>query len=277
MDDRDEFVRSRVRDRLIQWGEDALPFLEIIANDEASTRRLIAREIIQAILPRRLENKFRRLAASAREGDIDLESGVLLLMEFGYPQADPQEVRSTLDRLAEDCSHRVSPKDSPPAAAEALSRFLFHEKGFAGNTTNFLDPDNSYFNRVLRRKIGIPITLSALCLFVAKRLELPIVGVGLPGHYIVKYDSLAHPVYFDPYHKGRVLTREDCVRRVTSLGHRFEEHHLSQSTHRETLVRMMNNLIMIYKQDRKTEKSRQLSEFVHILLDAPRNFTAQST
>ncbi|GJL79339.1 MAG: hypothetical protein NPINA01_23280 [Nitrospinaceae bacterium] len=276
LDDRDEFVRTKVREQLLQIGEDALPFLEITAKTENLNLRAIATEIIQAILPKQLGEKFRQLVLSARGGDLDLEQGVICLMELGHYGTQPEKVTLPLDRMAKKLKDRLSAEDSPLEVVQHMTRLLFIEEGFSGNHSNYLDPDNSYFNKVLERQTGIPITLSALCLFIAQRLNLPIVGVGLPGHYIVKYASPTDPVYFDPFNQGRILNKEDCIRLVTSVGHQFEEHHLSQATHRETLVRMMNNLVAAYSQTNELEKSRHLRDYIKILLDSPHSFSTNS-
>jgi regulator of sirC expression with transglutaminase-like and TPR domain len=277
LDDRDEFVRNRVRDQLIETGEDALPFLEMAARTENPILQGMAAEVIRAIFPKQLGEKFRQLVLSARGGDLDLEAGIILLMEFGHPHGNPGEVTVRLDQIAAELRGRLGPNNSPEQAVQALTRFLFVEQGFQGNESNYLDPDNSYFNQVLARKTGIPITLSALCLLVARRLNLPVVGVGLPGHYIVKYASPTNPIFFDPFHKGRVLEREDCIQIVNRAGLKFEEHHLSQSTHRETLVRMINNLVAAYGQAGEVKKAQQLKEYIRILLSSPQSFSAQSS
>lgn len=277
LDDRDEFVRNRVRDQLIETGEDALPFLEIAARTENPVLQGMAAEVIRAIFPKQLGEKFRQLVLSARGGDLDLEAGIILLMEFGHPYSNPGEVTVRLDQIAAKLRGRLGPNDSPKQAVQAMTQFLFVEQGFQGNESNYLDPDNSYFNQVLARKTGIPITLSALCLLVARRLNLPVVGVGLPGHYIVKYASPTNPIFFDPFHNGRVLEREDCIQIVNRAGLKFEEHHLSQSTHRETLVRMINNLVAAYVQAGEVKKAQQLKEYINILLSSPQSFSAQSS
>ena len=49
IDDRDEFVRKRVREQLIKLGEDAIPFLEVAARTENLEIKSIASEIIQLV------------------------------------------------------------------------------------------------------------------------------------------------------------------------------------------------------------------------------------
>ncbi|MEE9258459.1 MAG: transglutaminase-like domain-containing protein [Nitrospinaceae bacterium] len=266
INDRDEFVRTRVRQQLIELGEDALPFLEIAEKEENPSLQTRVREIIRVLYLRRLEEKFRRLAASAPLGHMDLEEGMMLIMEFGYPESDPHEVRKTLDSFAGQLKKRISPQDPPRRVVERLTQFLFIEKGFCGNEENYYDPDNCYINKILERNTGLPITLSALSILVAKRLGEPIVGVGLPGHYIAKYDSATDPVYFDPFKRGCIVTREECVELVGRLGYRFEERHILPSTNGETLARMMNNLVNMYSQKQELEKARQMEGLVRTLL-----------
>jgi regulator of sirC expression with transglutaminase-like and TPR domain len=271
IDDRDEFVRTKVREQLLELGADALPFLEIASRGESPELRTRAQEIILAIQPQQLGDKFRLLVRSAKGGDLDLETGVNLIAEFGYPDLRAGEIKMSLDRLAGILAGRVSRDDPAEKIVHELTRFLFQEQEFCGNQDDYGHPDNSFFNQVLKRRTGIPITLSALCILVSQRLELPIAGVALPGHYIVKYNSPSAPIFFDPFNRGRKMKRQDCIRIVQNLGHSFSEHHLAQASHRETLVRMINNLINFYHQRGEDKKFEQLSEYVRILRNASNN------
>ncbi len=265
IDDRDEFVRKRVREELIKRGEDVIPFLEIAARTERHEVQSIASEIIQAIIPLKLLRQFSELAQSSPSGHWCLETGVTLLQKFGYPDEETHNLTQSLDHLAEEVSLLIDYKQPPEQTVKTLTRFLFFEKGFEGNKIDFSDPDNTYFSRVLDKKMGLPITLSALCVFLGQRVGLPIVGVGLPGRYIAKYESLTHPIYFDPFDKGHILSQEDCAKLVSNMGYHFEEYYLGAATSRETLTRMMNNLIMTYNSNSETGKAKHLSEFIKAL------------
>jgi regulator of sirC expression with transglutaminase-like and TPR domain len=265
--DRDELVRQKVREQLIELGEDALPFLEIAVRSEDIPLSIQAQKVINAIFPIKLGEKFRQLAHKGLGRDVDLEAGMLLIMEFGYPDSDPQTCQEKLDSLAHRLEQTLAPDADPAQTVVALTQLLFQQDRFKGNQNNYLDPDNSYLNKVLEQKTGLPITLSALCILVASRLGLPIVGVGLPGHYIVKYSLPKGDIYFDPFHQGRPLTRADCVKIVEQFGQPFEEHYLSQSTNRETLIRMINNLVQVYQSSNELEKAETLSSYIKILMN----------
>ena len=265
--DRDEFVRNRVQEQLIDLGEDALPFLEIAVRGGDDDLRIQANAVIHSILPQKLAEKFRQLAQKGLGQDIDLETGMMLIMEFGYPNSDPEEFRQKLDELAQNFADILNPEAEPPEIVAAFTHFLFQQKGFKGNKDDYQNPDNSFLNKVLDNQTGLPITLSAICVLLAKRLHLPIVGVGMPGHYIVKYSLPIEPIYFDPFHQGRLLTKKECIQIVEQFGHSFEEHFLSQATQRETLIRMLNNLIQVYKKSNETKKAETLTKYIKILLN----------
>ena len=265
IDDRDEFVREQVREQLIKVGEDAIPFLEVTARTENLKIKSIASEIIQAIIPKQLLRQFEQLAQSSPSGHWSLEKGVILLQKFGYPDEETDSLSQSLDLLAKEVSTLIEDNQSPEQIIQILTRYLFFEKGFEGNKIDFFETDNTYFSRVLDRRKGIPITLTALCVFLGQRIGLPIVGVGLPGRYIAKYESLTQPIYFDPFNEGRVLSQEDCASLTEQMGYHFEEHYLIAATSRETLTRMMNNLIVIYNKNSEPEKARCLSDFIKAL------------
>ncbi|MBT5870020.1 MAG: hypothetical protein HOH38_14395 [Nitrospinaceae bacterium] len=269
--DRDEFVRQKVSAQLIELGEDALPFLEIATRREDIPLRIQAQAVIDAIFPKKLGEKFRQLAQKGLGRDVDLEAGMLLIMEFGHPHSDPKVCRENLDALARNLEQSLPTDADPSHIVQSLTHLLFQQNRFKGNKANYMNPDNSYLNKVLEHKSGLPITLSALCVLVAGRLGLPIVGVGLPGHYIAKYNLPKNAIYFDPFHQGRLLNRTECIQIVEQFGHRFEEHFLSQATNRETLIRMLNNLVQVYQGSNDLNKADTLSKYIKILINPSKN------
>ena len=269
--DRDEFVQQKVSAQLIELGEDALPFLEIATRREDIPLRMQAQAVIDAIFPKKLGEKFRQLAQKGLGRDVDLEAGMLLIMEFGHPHSDPKVCRENLDALARNLEQSLPTDADPSHIVQSLTHLLFQQNHFRGNKANYMNPDNSYLNKVLEHKSGLPITLSALCVLVAGRLGLPIVGVGLPGHYIAKYNLPKNAIYFDPFHQGRLLNRTDCIQIVEQFGHRFEEHFLSQATNRETLIRMLNNLVQVYQGSNDLNKADTLSKYIKILINPSKN------
>ena len=264
LDDRDPFVTDRVGDRLVELGTEAVPFLEIACRSENLTLKARALDILGRIAPQQLADEFRNL--SRTEDDIDLEKGILLLMQFGHPYADPEKVHRQLDQLAEGLAPTINPQDPASLVLEQLTNYLFRQHGFHGNQDNYVNPDNSYLDTVLKNKTGLPISLSALCILIGQRLKIPIVGIGLPYHFIVQYNSATDPILFDPFHKGRILTPEKCSEMVRGFGVQFKDHYLLPVTHREILTRMIQNLINVYQKLGDEAKMGSLKEYSKIVI-----------
>jgi regulator of sirC expression with transglutaminase-like and TPR domain len=180
---------------------------------------------------------------------IPLAEAALLMACEEYPQLEVSPYVDKLDEMADMAQHAVRSGDSPIQIVEKINTILFETLGFRGNTEDYYDPRNSFFNDVLDRRMGIPITLSTVYLEVARRLKFPIVGVGMPGHFIVKFADREDEFFLDPFNRGEILTREDCQRMLRDrYGDSLEFHDrlLGRVTNRQILSRMLNNLKLIY-------------------------------
>ncbi len=158
-----------------------------------------------------------RLAAEPSAPE-DVAEIALLLARDEYPDLD---VRADLARLADlGCQAQSHLTGDLERRVAGLSQFLFDELRFRGNVQDYYDADNSYLNRVLDRRLGLPITLSVVAMAVAARAGLTVHGVGLPGHFVAKAVDGQQEVIFDPFHGGQVLSPCDCeqlVQQVTGL------------------------------------------------------------
>ncbi len=186
-----------------------------------------------------------------------MEQACFVLSQVEYPDLIVTDYTSKIDALAEEARNRIAGIEGEKPVVRSINHFLFKEVGFRGNKESYYDPENSYINRVLDRQLGIPISLSALYLFIAKRLELPIYGVGFPGHFLLKYKHKSG-FYIDAFNNGRILTRADCVNYLHRQGYAFYDAYLSISTSKEILARMIRNLVLIYHQSNEGKKIETL-------------------
>ena len=197
--------------------------------------------------PDEFRQEFARLIARPEE-DLDLGRAALLVAGEEYPALDVEEHIRVLDGFAGAVRERA-PEDMPAVErALQVGRYLFGELGFRGNSSDYYNPDNSYFNRVLDTRTGIPITLSLLFLEVARRIGIRCRGVGMPGHFLVGLEG--EDVYFDPFNGGPALTPDDCRRLAEGLfGDRltWSDAYLTPCTKYEFLFRMLNNLKVVYE------------------------------
>jgi regulator of sirC expression with transglutaminase-like and TPR domain len=142
------------------------------------------------------------------EGDVPLDVACLLIAAHAHPDLDVDARLDELDALA----NGMDVDD-----ARMLARGLFGETGFAGNTVDYGDPRNSYLDDVLDRRLGIPITLSVVMLEVGRRRGITVLGVGMPGHFLVGAPTDVGPTWFDPFNGGVELDVAGCAARFGEL------------------------------------------------------------
>jgi len=195
------------------------------------------------------------LEAFERDGEsVELAWAAATLANPVYPDLDYQHYSHRLDVYAENARKLAAGADEPEARISAINRLLFEDLGFSGNAVDYYDPRNSFLNEVLERRTGIPISLSVVYMEIANRLELPIYGVGLPGHFVVKYEKGRRRFFIDPFHHGRMLNRQGCRRLVRQIhGHEVElnDLHFAAIDKRHIILRMAANLRDVYLSTRQ--------------------------
>jgi regulator of sirC expression with transglutaminase-like and TPR domain len=211
----------------------------------------------------------KRLAAIVGRagGRVPLAEAALWIAAEEYAELDVEEYLDRLDELAEGARQRIAAYPSAESIAR-FNHFLFRELGFAGNSKNYDDPRNSFLNEVLDRKVGIPITLALVYTEIGARIGLPVVGVGFPGHFLVRWMG-EREALIDPFF-GKVITREQCAEKLrSSYGPeaQMDDRLLAPATPRETLARMLRNLKLNYLG--RGDLARALSAVDRILVVTP--------
>ena len=252
-----------VRSRLLELGAEALPSLDRV---RAAGGGGHAAEVAREIRGRLLDAEWARWAAGP---DVDLETGALLIDRFGNPLSDPAAVRRRLDDLASELGRRLGRRPTVDAAIPILTSYLFDEVGLSGNTDAYEDPDNSYLSRVLERKLGIPVSLSVVLLLIAKRLRLPIVGIGMPGHFVVRYGARTTGPYLDAFGGGKVLTGKACADWLCASGFEFDPRMLRPVGSRYIVARMLRNLIAVFTKRGAASDAETIGRYLRTAVASP--------
>jgi regulator of sirC expression with transglutaminase-like and TPR domain len=204
----------------------------------------------------RSRKTFQQLVTLPDSG-IPLAETALMIACEEYPQLELSPYLDMLDQIGEAAQRKRNSEDSPLDTVATINGVLFDTYGFRGNSDDYYDPRNSFFNDVLDRRIGIPITLSTVYIEVARRLNFPISGVGMPGHFLVKYSDRHEEFFIDPYNRGQIMTHDDCRKKLHELYGgtlEFNDRLLGRSTNRQILWRMLNNLKDIYVKGQVIER-----------------------
>ncbi len=261
-DDDDRIVKT-ISAKLVEAGCAAIPLLQEAEIEQPEMAARIA-SVLDDIRGGGIERELEELL-QADPDHVDLERGAFLLARYAYPELDEGRYVQRLDEMAAEARDRIGSRQGDEEIVKTLGRYLFVEQAFKGNTRNYYDADNTYLHRVIERRTGIPISLSTLYLLIGKRLGLPVFGIGMPGHFLVRYESERYQVFIDCFNAGAFLTERDCGRFLTQAGYGFDEQYLSKSTNRAILLRSLRNLVPIYHKQNDRVREARLSRFIRLL------------
>ncbi len=139
----------------------------------------------------------------------ELETGMLLLNRVIKPDLDVGPIQRQLDRIAGRCEELMPKPGLPFEQCKVLNRVIFHEYGFRGNMEDYEDPLNSFLGAVLRRRKGIPISLTVLYLLISQRCGLELEAISLPHRVMVGCFREGAPFYIDTFERGRFRSLEE--------------------------------------------------------------------
>jgi regulator of sirC expression with transglutaminase-like and TPR domain len=259
--DDDIAVYHTIRGKILSYGPSAGDWLRphTLSSDPVLRRR--ANELVQYLARQEADNRFLSFCLSQGE-DLDVEEGAWLLSRTQYPDINMAAYQALFDSYAGDLRERIDFGASPEGILASINQYLFTELGFVGNESNYYDPDNSYLNRVVDRRTGNPISLCLVYLFIARRLKLPIVGIGMPGHFLIRFQSSTGELFIDAFNRGKLLSKADCIKYLLHTSHGFQEGYLAAVSPRRVLLRVCSNLHQIYAQLELPEETARLQRYI---------------
>ncbi len=259
--DEDAAIHKTVRDKILSTGPGAAKWLRphVLSSDPLLRRR--AQEIIQHFARQNWDNEFLSFALR-HGGDFELEEAVWLLAKTHYPDINVEAYSALLDSFASSLKTRFDEDATAKEMLATFNNFVFDELGFRGDTDNYYDPENSYLNRVIDRRAGNPISLCLVYILLARRLRLPVTGIGLPGHFIARYQTSAAEIYIDAFNGGKFLTKNDCIQFLIRGKHSLKEDFLTPVTSRRFMMRICGNLHQIYQQLSLNDESTRLQRYL---------------
>ncbi len=259
--DDDPAVYHTVRAKFLSFGPQAADWLRphTLSREPALRRR--AQEIVLHFDRQAADDRF--LGFCLKSGDdFDLEQGAWLLARTQYPDINVEAYQALLDSFAGDLRERLNFGGDAKELLGAMNHYLFQELGLRGNEENYYDPENSYLNRVLDRRTGNPINICLVYLLLGRRLRLPLAGIGLPGHFVCRYQSSSIELYIDAFQRGTFLTKADCVQYLLRGNYSVREHHLAPVSPRRLLLRICSNLHQIYQQLDSSSEATRVQRYV---------------
>jgi regulator of sirC expression with transglutaminase-like and TPR domain len=259
--DEDASVYHAVRGRIISSGQTATQWLRphTLSSDPALRRR--AQEIIQYFARQTADNRF--VAFCLTEGtDLNLEQGAWLLAQTQYPEINAEAYQAIFDSYAGELLEQIDLRADATQILAGFNNYIFDVLRFKGNEENYYDPENSYLNRVVDRRTGNPINLCLVYLLLARRLRLPIAGIGLPGHFLCRFQTSSEEYFVDVFNRGKLWTKANCIQYLQYRNYTILDEYLAPVSSRQILSRICGNLQQIYQHLEMAEETKRLQRYL---------------
>ena len=261
LSDEDPAVFKAIREEIMSHGPGVRDWLSPYALDADPLLRRRTQEIVIHYDRMDADTVFSAFCLNHGD-DLDLEEGCWLLSETVYPEINTGAYRAILDDFAHDLMMQLDFGAEPEGLVAGINQYLFRVHKFGGNEDNYYDPDNTFLNRVIDRRTGNPISLCMIYLSVCRRLGLPVTGIGLPGHFLCRFQNPRQELYIDAFNRGRVLSKTDCMKYLKQAGYEFHESFLLPASPRRILLRMCSNLHQVYQRKGMKEDATRLQGYI---------------
>jgi regulator of sirC expression with transglutaminase-like and TPR domain len=187
----------------------------------------------------------------------DLEAAAWQLGAVLLPGEDFEKSRAQLNEWGAEVRRRLVKTVTALDRVETLAEYLNLEQRLRGNDDDYYNLRNSLLPSVIEIRLGIPISLSLVYLLVGQRAGLPIEGIALPGHFIVRHED----IFFDPFHGGQRVGLDECRALLEQQNLVLLPQHLKPATPRQMFIRMLTNLYFIAEQT-DPQLSAKISEWI---------------
>lgn len=270
LDDPDEEVYQHVQQRLLEYGNEVITYLENVWEQSLDT---LLQERIENIVHTIQFNSVKEdLNLWYQSGAFDLLQGAIVINRYQYPDLDDQAIINQIEEIKREIWVGLQYEMSSIEKVKLINHVFYNQYGFSGNTKNHHDPQNSYLSQVLESKKGNQISLAIIYATLAQKLDIPIYGVNLPQHFILGYidesnDEKEHGVlfYINAFNKGAIFGKHDVDQFLRQLNLEPQPGFYSPCSNTEIMRRIIRNLISAYENLGATDKVEELKELQEIL------------
>ena len=188
---------------------------------------------------------------------------------IAFPELDVRNEISKIDQIGLKIRKTLEnfSQSRPTQIIERINDQLYRKEKFRPNRDDYYNPSNSFLNVVIRRKIGIPITLSIVYMRVAESLNFKLVPVSFPSHFLIKYILEGESeIIIDPYNEGRIMDdyslKQLLDQTVPRLSVALTRDFVARASATKVMIRMLNNLKTSYFECQDIDKAELVNEMI---------------
>ncbi|MEJ7557335.1 MAG: transglutaminase-like domain-containing protein [Pedobacter sp.] len=273
LDDPDQEVFQHVEEKLLEYGNEVVDFLEDTWEHS-----------LDALLQQRIENIVHKIQFNTvkedlnlwyQSGAFDLLQGALVINRYQYPDLNEEKIILQIEEIKREIWLGLQYEMSSIEKIKLINHIFYNVFGFGGNTKNHLDPQNSFISQVMESKKGNQISLAIIYSTLAQKLDIPVYGVNLPQHFILGYideskreeHEFGVLFYINAFNKGAIFGKHDVDQFLRQLNLDPQPGFYAPCSNVEIIRRVIRNLISAYENAGSKEKVEELKQLQDILVN----------
>lgn len=269
LDDPDDSVYQNVSERLVSFGKHVIPRLE--SEWEANPHLGIQSKIEQII--QNIQFDLCKIALSEwKEGGAEcLYTGAVTASMFQYPDQHLDEMEAKLELIRKDVWLELNENLTSLEKVRVLNHIVYDVHNY-GACLKYLSSDQSWFlKNVLETFKGSPTAMAIFYKVIADKLNLPIVGINLPDHFILGYKDIYNHTeqdilfYINPFSKGAVFGKGELERYIEKMEIEVHVDDLKPISNVAIIRRLLKDLKTLYKKAGKYRKLDEVDQLLSIL------------
>jgi regulator of sirC expression with transglutaminase-like and TPR domain len=212
--------------------------------------------------------RFLREVGASQSPILPIAEAALALASFDRPRVALARYRRHLASLADDVGRRAAGSGGLETRAAALNDIILLKYGYSGDELTYDDLQNANLMRVIDRRKGLPVALGILYLDTARAQGWETVGLGFPGHFLIRLSTGAERLILDPFHGGRTLDAaalRELLKAIAGQEIELAPEHYAPVPDREVLLRLQNNLKSRLIQSQRHEEAVRVIETMQML------------
>jgi regulator of sirC expression with transglutaminase-like and TPR domain len=212
--------------------------------------------------------RFLREVGASESPTLPIAQAALALASFDRPRVALARYRQHLGAIARDVGRHATGSTDLPARAQALNEIILLKYGYSGDELTYDDLQNANLMRVIDRRKGLPVALGILYLDAARAQGWDTVGLGFPGHFLIRLSDNGERLILDPFHGGRVLDAvalRELLKAIAGQEIELAPEHYAPVADREVLLRLQNNLKSRLIQGQRHEQAVRVIETMQML------------
>jgi regulator of sirC expression with transglutaminase-like and TPR domain len=273
LDETDENIYEQLKESILFYGIDIIPLLE--QKWETTTEEYVRQRIENITHQIQFEDVCIELKNWVSFGSNDFLKGYIIISKYYYPELKEDIIIKTINRIVKDTWLELNDSLTPLEKIKVLNHIIFGIHEFSSSIFNYNSPQNLFLNVLLETKRGNSLSLGLLYIIIANKLGLPIYGVNLPEHFIIAYinentntDNLSKDdilFYINPFSRGAVFTKLEINMYIKHLKLPENDVYYQPCNNIDLLVRLLENLNMVYSKSDNTEKVNEITTMLNIL------------